>query len=85
MTAQFISTGWTEIRSTEDDSYAPNAIIGYVAPDSNTIGDWNAALPDLDDIMHDPQPIKRYLTASSNEVAERAVRNHYARWVAKQD
>jgi hypothetical protein len=85
MTTQIAPAGSIEIWTASNDRYASNALIGYIVEADCPDGQWIAALPDLDDIMHDPQPIKTWKTARSAEAAEVVVRTHYTRWVTKRD
>lgn len=80
------TTARAEIHATADDSYAPHALIGWVEKADYPVGTWIAILPDLDDVMHDPQPPKSWSNPlASAEVAEARVRANYRRWVARQD
>jgi len=85
MTAKTALANSTEIHAVADDSYAPHALIGWIAETDYPAGKWIAIFPDLDDVKHDPQPVKSWVEAPSAEAAEIRVRTHYARWVAKQD
>lgn len=73
-----------------DDPDAPRATIGYVARTlwrltPNPESKWVAMFLDHDDIMHDPQPVKRWGDAvDSFEQAEAQVRSHFTAWRIRQ-
>lgn len=65
-----------------DDPDAPHATIGYVARTDYPEGQWVAMFLDHDDIVHDPQPVKRWgRTVGSFEIAEAQVRANYTHWL----
>lgn len=66
-----------------DDPDAPHATIGYVARTDYPEGQWVAMFPDLNDNLHDPQPVKGWgRTVGSFEIAEAQVRANYSRWLS---
>jgi hypothetical protein len=65
----------TEIRTAADDDFAPNALIGYIAPVAHPQGHWVAMYLDYED-----GSVRRWSRSVANpEVAEAFVRTDYHR------
>lgn len=63
----------------------PQGLIGYVTRLDYPAGKWAAMFPDHDDVMHDPQPVKRWSDPlDSFEAAEAQVRTNFSTWLRRQ-
>jgi hypothetical protein len=65
----------TEIRTAADDDFAPNALIGYIAPVAHPQGHWVAMYLD-----HEDGSVRRWSKSlATAEMAEAYVRTDYHR------
>lgn len=66
-----------EIRATDDDPIAPDALIGHIAPTDFPANHWVALLFDFSDDTSVEQPYRWSEPVADAELAEAAVRAHY--------